>query len=63
MADAGKIPIALATDLTKLADLKNILVHGYLEIDPAKLHDALKRICEDVYKQFMEWVKSIDPTI
>ena len=63
LADAGKMSRELAIELTKLAGLRNILVHRYLEIDPAKLHNTSKRICEDIYKQFMEWIKKIDPTI
>ncbi|MEM4489523.1 MAG: HepT-like ribonuclease domain-containing protein [Desulfurococcaceae archaeon] len=60
LADAGKMPSRLAVELSKLAGLRNILVHRYLEIDVRKLHETSKRLCGEIYQHFMEWIKELD---
>lgn len=61
LAQAGKMPRDLAEDITKLAGLRNILVHRYLEIDLKKLHKAAQEITEKIVPKFLHWIKNIDP--
>lgn len=37
----GFVPPDLAASLQKMAVMRNILVHGYLAVDPAKVHDVV----------------------
>ena len=39
---------ALASELRKMAGFRNILVHGYLAVDPAIVRDVLEHRLEDV---------------
>jgi uncharacterized protein YutE (UPF0331/DUF86 family) len=41
LGSMGVIPEDLARALESVAGMRNILVHGYLVIDPAKVHDAI----------------------
>jgi len=61
LADAGKIPRELADKLSKLAGLKNIIVHRYLDIKLELLYEASREVADEVAKQFMEWIKEVDP--
>lgn len=60
LASAGKMPKELADELSKLAGLRNILVHRYTELRLDMLYEASRRICEDTARRFIEWVKNID---
>jgi len=60
LAQAGKIPKELAEELTKIAGLRNILVHRYLEINLNKLYEAAHEIVSKTAPKFIQWVKSID---
>mgnify|MGYP000147265274 CR=1 FL=1 len=59
LAQAGKMPRELAEELTKLAGLRNIPVHRYLEIDTRKLYEAAQRITEEIAPKFLRWVSSV----
>lgn len=61
LAEAGKIPVKLAQDLAKLAGLRNILVHRYLEIKLNLLYDAAKEITDRIATEFIKWASRIDP--
>ena len=60
LARAGKIPIELADELTRIACLRKILVHMYLEININKLYEASREIAVKIVPKFIEWIKSID---
>jgi len=60
LAQAGKIPRELADELTRIAGLRNILVHKYLEINLNKLYEASREITVKIVPKFIEWIKSID---
>lgn len=60
LAQAGKIPRELAEELTRIAGLRNILVHRYLEINLNKLYDAAREIALKIAPNFIQWVKTID---
>ncbi|RLF09543.1 MAG: hypothetical protein DRJ98_07965 [Thermoprotei archaeon] len=60
LAQAGKIPKELADELTKIAGLRNILVHRYLEINLDKLYEAAREIAVRITPKFIEWVKSVN---
>ncbi len=57
----GLMPRELAEDVARLAGLRNILVHRYLEVDPERLYEAAQRIVKDIAPRFLNWVKEIDP--
>ena len=61
LARAGKMPRKLAERISRLAGLRNILVHRYLEVDLRKLYEASREIVSEIVPEFLEWVKSIDP--
>lgn len=43
----GLIPGELKNTLQRMAAMRNILVHGYLDVDPAKVHDvAVNRLAD-----------------
>ncbi len=43
----GLIPAELSNTLQRMAAMRNILVHGYLAVDPAKVHDvAVHRLAD-----------------
>ena len=43
----GVVAPELATALQRMAAMRNILVHGYLAVDPAKVHDvAVHRLAD-----------------
>ncbi len=61
LAEAGRMPRALAEESAKLAGLRNILAHGYIEIDTTLLYEATREVVEELAPRFIEWVKQIDP--
>lgn len=40
IADAGWVPDDLAVRLCQMAGLRNVVVHGYADVDPAVVRDA-----------------------
>jgi len=61
LVSSGKMPEDLAEKLGRLAGLRNIIVHRYLEVKLELLYEASKEIAEEVVKQFIGWIKEIDP--
>lgn len=59
LAEAKKMPKDLAEDLARLAGLRNILVHRYLEIKLDLLYRAAYEVVERVVGRFIEWVETI----
>jgi uncharacterized protein YutE (UPF0331/DUF86 family) len=47
----------LAKNLTKLAGLRNILVHRYLEIEKEILYQTAKEMIEKIVNEFIEWMR------
>jgi uncharacterized protein YutE (UPF0331/DUF86 family)/predicted nucleotidyltransferase len=60
LAKANKMPRDLAGKVAKLAGLRNILVHRYMEIKSEALYKAAKETVEEIVSEFMEWVKNIE---
>jgi uncharacterized protein YutE (UPF0331/DUF86 family) len=44
----GIVPPELSATLQQMAAMRNILVHGYLAVDPAKVHDVVVRRLPDL---------------
>ncbi|RLF03838.1 MAG: hypothetical protein DRK00_08030 [Thermoprotei archaeon] len=44
-----------------MAGLRNILVHRYLQVDLALLHEAAKEVVERLTPRFIDWVRQLDP--
>ena len=61
LAEAGKMPKDLALEVSKLAGLRNILVHRYIEIKVDLLYKVAKEIVDNIARKFIYWVKSVDP--
>ncbi|MBS7646134.1 DUF86 domain-containing protein [Candidatus Bathyarchaeota archaeon] len=61
LVQAGKMPGNLAEKLSKLAGLRNILVHRYLEAKTELIYAAAEEVAEELAGQFIEWVKGMDP--
>jgi uncharacterized protein YutE (UPF0331/DUF86 family)/predicted nucleotidyltransferase len=61
LAKANKMPKNLAKETAKLAGLRNILVHRYLEIKNEILYETAKETTEKITNKFMKWIKTIDP--
>ena len=55
LGETGVLPEAFAKKIMKMAGLRNILVHSYLEIDDTKIIDFLKQL--DDFTQFMKHIK------
>jgi len=53
---SGILPLEFARHLAPIAGFRNILVHGYLEIDWNQVHSNLQSL-DDLYK-FAEFVKA-----
>jgi uncharacterized protein YutE (UPF0331/DUF86 family)/predicted nucleotidyltransferase len=60
LAKGGKMPYDLAEDIAKLAGLRNILVHRYLEVETRKLYDAAKEVMDRIATRFIKWVQNIN---
>lgn len=50
LGNLGIIPADLALRLRPLAGFRNALVHGYLNIDPERLHDVLNQHLDEVHE-------------
>ena len=61
LAEANKIPRGLAKDVAKLAGLRNVLVHRYLEVKREIFHQAAKETVGRIVGDFIEWMKTVDP--
>ena len=48
LAHAGWVPPSLALELRKMAGFRNVLVHGYLAVDPAIVCDVLEQRLENI---------------
>jgi uncharacterized protein YutE (UPF0331/DUF86 family) len=44
----GLVPPELTATLQRMATMRNILVHGYLAVDPAKVHDVAVHRLQDL---------------
>lgn len=44
LGEEGVIPRRFAASIRKMAGLRNILVHDYIDVDPVKLREALRRV-------------------
>ena len=44
----GWVTPALGSELRKMAGFRNVLVHGYIAVDPAIVRDVLERRLEDI---------------
>jgi hypothetical protein len=60
LAEAGRMPRDLAEDLERLAGLRNILVHRYLEVRIDLLYKTAEETVERIAGEFIEWVKTIN---
>lgn len=57
LKEAGLMPDELAEGLTRLAGLRNILVHRYLIVKYELLYRTIEQLANEVYPGFMEWVE------
>jgi uncharacterized protein YutE (UPF0331/DUF86 family) len=48
MGRLGLVPPTLSATLQRMAAMRNILVHGYLAVDPAKVHDVVVHRIHDL---------------
>lgn len=48
LAKMGLLPDELAAELQRMTAMRNILVHGYLAVDPAKVHAAVTQRLGDL---------------
>lgn len=48
LGSQGVLPTALAQSLAPAAGLRNRLVHEYDEIDPTRVHEALRKAIEEI---------------
>lgn len=55
LAREGVLPEELGERLALAAGLRNILVHMYLEVDPAQVHGILRDHL-DVFGEFARWI-------
>lgn len=55
LGDVGVLPKPFAKSITPMAGFRNILVHGYMEIDENKVYDNIQRGLED-FPQFAMYV-------
>lgn len=47
LGSLGIVPIDFARDLRKMAGFRNVVVHGYLDLDLEKLHYVLNHHLDD----------------
>ena len=55
LAQSKIVPVALSAELKKMVGFRNIAVHQYQELDPAKVADVLARRLDDL----LEFVRVI----
>lgn len=48
LAELGAIPAEFATRLRPIAGFRNVLVHGYLQVDLAVVEQVLKEKLDDI---------------
>jgi len=53
--------VSLSCQVSKLAGLRNILIHQYIEIKNEILYQTAKETTEKIANKFIEWVKTMDP--
>jgi uncharacterized protein YutE (UPF0331/DUF86 family) len=56
MGDLGVVPAGFARRLRGIAGFRNVLVHGYLAVDPARLHELLNFGLDD----FAEFARLVE---
>jgi uncharacterized protein YutE (UPF0331/DUF86 family)/predicted nucleotidyltransferase len=56
LAEANKMTGDLAEDIAKLAGLRNILIHRYIEIKKELLYQAARDITEKIVNEFIKWI-------
>jgi uncharacterized protein YutE (UPF0331/DUF86 family)/predicted nucleotidyltransferase len=56
LAEANKMAGDLAEDIAKLAGLRNILIHRYIEIKKELLYQAARDITEKIVNEFIKWI-------
>lgn len=59
LADAGVLPTEFAARLRALAGFRNVLVHGYLDVDVAVIH----RLLNDDLADFTEFARQVNAFI
>ncbi len=57
LEEAGVVPTDFAERLTDMARFRNILVHLYLEVEPAKVYHIVQHNLED-FERFAQYVAS-----
>jgi uncharacterized protein YutE (UPF0331/DUF86 family)/predicted nucleotidyltransferase len=62
LAKANKMSTDLAEYITRLIGLGNILVNRYLEINNDILYQTAKETTEKIVSEFIEWIKTVDPS-
>jgi uncharacterized protein YutE (UPF0331/DUF86 family)/predicted nucleotidyltransferase len=60
LANADKMPKDLARKVEKLAGLRNILLHRYLEVRSEILYQTAKETVEGIVKEFVKWAKTVE---
>ena len=55
LAEPGVLPTAFAARFRAVAGFRNVLVHGYLEVDVATAHRLLNERLDD-FAEFARWV-------
>lgn len=58
LGDSGILPGALASELAKMAGFRNILVHGYAEVDDLSVLQIMRERLRDV-EEFLTAVRSL----
>jgi len=58
LAEAKKMSRDLAEDIAKLAGLRNILIHRYLEIKKELLYQAARDTTEKIVNKFIKWIQT-----
>lgn len=54
LGEKGVIPVEFANGIIPMANLRNILVHGYLKIDKALLYGNIKKL--DDFRTFQKYI-------
>ena len=56
LAELGVLPAAFAASLRDVAGFRNVLVHGYLDVDPKRVHAMLNERLDD----FAEFARRVE---
>ena len=54
----GVISNSLGSDLVNLVKLRNVIIHVYMDIDPAIIYESAKRASSDL-QEFVEGIKKL----